>query len=109
MAKTSVTKGKRGEQEVVRIARTFNLEARRTSPLQAGNSPSSDVTIGGAHYLHIEVKRDERLSVDAMVRQAVKDADGRQPCVFWRRNRTGWRADVPMDLFFALLAQDVNR
>lgn len=109
MASTSVTKGKQGEREVVRIARTFGLDARRTAPLQAGRQGSADVTIEQAPHVHVEVKRDERLSVDAMVRQAVRDAapEG-QPCVIWRRNRGGWRADVPLDFFFHLLAKAVR-
>lgn len=98
-------KGRRGEQEVVKLTETYGLRARRDAPLQAGRAGGADVTILAHPALHIEVKRDEKMSVDAMVRQAEADAKGGTPIVFWRRNRRGWRADVPLTLFLELLSK----
>jgi hypothetical protein len=50
------------------------------------------------------VKRDERMSVDAMVRQAEADApEGHTPVVAWRRNNRPWSAVVPLPFLLELL------
>lgn len=104
-------KGRVGEREVVRLARACGLEADRLAPLQAGRVPGApDVALRAWPELHVEVKRDERMSVDAMVRQSERDAaafDGPAsvPVVAWRRNRQRWRADVPLEWLLRLLAE----
>jgi hypothetical protein len=104
MAKRSTEKGRRGEQECVRIAKSFGLDAHRSAQLQAGRLPgASDVEIVEAASCHHEVKRDEKMSVDKMVAQATRDANGRRPVVLWRRNNEPWRADIPMEAYFNLL------
>lgn len=105
-------KGKRGELEVVAHAVDAGLSARRTAPLQAAGhlAPSlayGDVLIAEFPHLHIEVKRDERMSVDAMVRQAEADApEGSTPIVAYRRNNGSWRAVVPLSAWLELLANE---
>ena len=94
-------KGKEGELEVVHLAEQYGFEAERTGNRQANRkSHSPDVKIQGRRDIYIEVKRDEKLGVDAMVRQARDGARGRTPIVIWRRNRGEWTAAVPMDVLF---------
>lgn len=98
-------KGKRGERDVVNLAKAHGLEARRTAPLQSARTNSAaDVQIDDFDHLHIEVKRDERMSVDAMCRQAEGDAPaGHTPVVAWRRNNGPWRVVVPLSEWLDLL------
>lgn len=108
-------KGATGEREFASVAREEGLDAERTAQLQAGrrSEGSPDVTIYDWAELHVEVKRDERLSVDRMVRQSVEDASkyrgaARVPLVAWRRNgsgRNGWRLDAPARWVLGLLAE----
>jgi hypothetical protein len=97
MAKASRDKGKAGEGEYARLAKSVGLAADRTASLQAGRVlGAADVALWDFPELHVEVKRDERMSVDAMVRQADAEAgEMKVPVVAWRRNRQQWRMDVP--------------
>ena len=104
MGKMSRTKGAAGEREVVKLAKLYGLEAERTAALQAGLTGHGDVTLTQHTDYHVEVKRDERLSVDAMLRQAYKDADGKVPVLAYRRNKQSWNAVVPLADFFRLLS-----
>jgi Holliday junction resolvase len=110
MGKTSRTKGAAGELEVVHMAVEYGIPAMRTAALQAGQSGFPDVTLVGHEHWHMEVKRDERMSVDAMVRQAIEDCSVmHDPVVAWRRNQlginhgVGWWAAVPLPVFFELI------
>jgi hypothetical protein len=106
MARMSREKGRRGEVEVVNLAKAHGLDARRTSQLQCDVPWVADVSIRQLSEAHLEVKRDERMAVDAMVRQATAEAaTGKVPMVFWRRNGGKWRADVPLDWLFELIAK----
>lgn len=96
-------KGARGEREIVSFARKFGISAVRTAPLQAAGAEYGDVLFDDYRYLHIEVKRDERMSVDAMARQAKGDAGLRRPVVLWRRNKGDWYANVPLEHYLQLL------
>ena len=101
MGRMSRAKGSRGELEFARLARTYGFDCERTG---RDGRTSEDVThnIEGAH---LEIKRDERLSVDAMVRQAERDAQpGRVPVVAYRRNRQPWRVVVPAEEWLRLKA-----
>lgn len=116
MAKTSTVKGQRGEQGVAHLTKSYRLGAQRTAPLQAGQARASDVILDRFPGLPFEVKRDERISVDQMVRQAtaavtqipLEDGRAPAPCVAWRRNRGEWRADIPLRELFRLLAPVTN-
>lgn len=115
MGKASRDKGAAGEREFASVAREAGLEAERTAQLQAGRrvEGAPDVTVYTWPELHVEVKRDERMSVDRMVRQSVEDAaryrgEARIPIVAWRRNgsgRKGWRVDCPAEHYLGLLAE----
>lgn len=111
MSKTSVTKGKRGENEFARLLREERLTTRRTAPLQsARTNDAADVQIDEFPHLHVEVKRDERMSVDAMCRQAEEDAApvGHTPVVAWRRNNGPWRVVLPLSYWLELLEESLE-
>jgi len=106
VGKLSRNKGAEGEREVVRLATGFAVRAERTAQLQANpnGSEKSDVRFLDYPHLHIEVKRDNTKSVDAMVRQAMKDKHPTEEAVvIWRRDRAAWRVDISPELFFDLL------
>lgn len=87
----------------MRVFREGGIHADRTASLQAGLVGEADVRVDFPG-LHVEVKRDERMSVDAMVRQAEAEAPaGLTPVVCWRRNGGLWRADAPLPFFVSLL------
>jgi Holliday junction resolvase len=118
MGKLSRDKGAAGEREFASVAREAGLAAERTAQLQAGERAegSPDVSIYDCPDLHVEVKRDERMSVDRMVRQSVEDAakyrgGARVPLVAWRRNgsgRKGWRIDSPAAHYLGLLVENAR-
>lgn len=101
MGKPSRDKGSAGERELAKLIRSHGFDCERTG---RNGRTSEDVThsIPG---IHVECKRDERLSVDAMVRQAERDAaDGLVPVVIFRRNRQPWRVVVDANEYLRLLA-----
>lgn len=57
MARLEKEKGKRGEREVVKLLKEAGFEARRTAPLQAGESSSGDPDVMLDGKFRIEVKR----------------------------------------------------
>ena len=102
VGKASRDKGATGEREFARLAYSHGVEAVRTAGLQAGRFACfrvvGDVTLSDHPQFHLEVKRDERMSVDAMVRQAERDCpEGSVPVVAYRRNRQPWRVVLPAD------------
>lgn len=104
----SRTKGACYERELAREAREAGVPADRTAQLQAHGARiegAPDVTLYDWPELHVEAKRDERLSVDAMVRQADDEAEGKVPVVVYRRSRQPSRAVVRWDWLLGLLAE----
>jgi hypothetical protein len=61
------------------------------------------VTLTAFPDYHVEVKRDERMSVDAMLRQAQRDCGKRIPVLAWRRNRGKWMVAMPLEHFLNLI------
>lgn len=110
MAKSQRDKGAAGEREVVRIANDRGIAAARTAPMQAF-SPGDygDVEFGAYPKFHVEVKRDEKMSVDRMCAQAEAAAgDKKVPVVVWRRNckpgeHPRWRVTMPYEDFLRMV------
>lgn len=86
-------KGKRGERELAKqLNALFGVECRRGQQY-AGTAGDADVI--GLPGVHLECKREERLSVYEAMEQAVSDAKGSDvPLVCWRRNGEEWLAIV---------------
>lgn len=88
MSKMSRNKGKRGERE---FAGQWNLLMPGTlkrGVQYSGGEDSPDVC--GVSGLHFEVKRVERLMLDAAYKQAVDDCGENVPIVAHRKNRGNW-------------------
>lgn len=105
MGKLSRTKGAAGEREVVRLFKDAGFTAQRTAPLQAAQGATdADVLVSEVPGLHIEVKRDEKKSVDSMLNQTQAEAGDKLPLLAYRRNGTRqWNAVVPLDHYAKLL------
>ncbi len=99
----SGSKGKRGEREIVRLARQHGLQAERTWSLAQSSNPVErrcDVLIhcGNGEGLPVQVKlRQDGLSPLYEALDGVKVA-------FVRSNRRGWLAVLRADDFLKLLA-----
>lgn len=49
-------------------------------------------------YIHIEVKRVEKLNIDDAMEQAKRDAkEGQLPVVFHRKNNRKWKVTMELD------------
>jgi Holliday junction resolvase len=103
VGRLSREKGARGEREVAAIYREHGFDAWREAPLQAGGR-GADVGLN-VPGLHIEVKRDEKLSIWKALDQVCRDAPaGAIRAVHFRRNRSGWNVALPLEDFLKLLS-----
>lgn len=99
MGKTSREKGKRGEREVANLLRSYGYDAHRGVQYKGGKD-SPDVV--GLPYVHIEVKRTERLDLYGALAQSIADAGGDMPIVIHRKNDCQWVVIQPFDDWIAL-------
>ena len=91
----SRTKGKRGELEAAHIFKKHGYDARRGQQF-AGINGDADVV--GLPYIHLEIKRVEKLNVDDALQQSIRDArDAEIPVVMHRKNRTEWKITMLFD------------
>lgn len=89
----SRNKGKRGELEIAHLFGT-----RRTGLMQSQQG-ATEADVEHDRY-HLEVKRQERIQIEAWCRQAEEDCpEGKIPVVVWRRNREPWRVTLLLDDF----------
>ena len=97
MGRKSLTKGKVGEREVAsELRRLFGVDARRGRQY-SGGSDSPDV-VADIPGIHLEVKRCERLSLYAAMRQSAGDAGTEKvPVVLHRQNREEWLVVVRLN------------
>jgi len=87
MGKLSRDKGKVGEREVAALLREFGFDGKRGVQYQGGRD-SADVT--GLPGFHIEVKRTEKLNLEAAMAQAREDCGANVPVVFHRKSKNDW-------------------
>ena len=89
MSKGQQRKGADGERELSAILNACGYQTERGGSETFGTVPD----IVGLPGIHIECKRQEKLSIVDAMRQAVRDSekfrDG-MPTVFHRRNRQAW-------------------
>lgn len=104
MSASQRLKGASGEREVVQILHRHGWGfAERTSNGREQNG-RGDISHGPAGC-HIEVKRQEKLSVPAAMDQAIRDADRLDvPIIVHRPSRHVWMATLPLEDFLPLLA-----
>ena len=96
--KNGRNKGKVGEREFAAFLREQGFGARRGQQF-AGSAESPDVVCDGLPWLHIEVKRVEKLNLlDACV-QAEGDCGGKRWIVAHRRNHGPWLVTLRAEVF----------
>lgn len=98
------SKGRAGEQEVVRIMKAEGYAAERGWQSRGGGEDNADVN--GVPGVHIEVKRTERFEPYHWLAQAQRDAGAEQlPVVLHRRNKQPWMAILPLEFFLQLIKE----
>lgn len=92
-------KGKRGEREFASLCREEGYDVRRGQ--QFNGIEGKDVV--GLPYIHVEVKRVERLNIYDAMEQSVRDAkEGEIPIVAHRKNRFPWLITMRAEDWFEL-------
>ena len=93
----SKRKGANGERELVNILKSYGFDCRR-SQQYCGYADGSLADVIGLDGIHIEVKRVERINIDACMEQAVRDCkDGEIPTVWHRRNNKPWYVTMRLE------------
>lgn len=97
----SKRKGKEGELEVAHKMQEYGLDARRG---QQFSGLQGDADVVGVPYLHLEVKRTNKLSLDKAMEQSVRDAkaSGDIPTVVHRKDRQEWRITLSLEDFMPM-------
>ena len=103
MAKKKINskrKGNNGELEVAHEFQDNGFDARRG---QQYSGLQGDADVVGVPYLHIEVKRTNRLQLDKAMEQSVRDArEGEIPTVVHRKDRQDWRITLALKDFIPM-------
>lgn len=99
----SKQKGKRGELEIAHFFQKHGYDARR-SQQYAGINNDADVV--GVPGIHLEIKRTEKLHLQAAMEQSISEARAdEKPVVMHKKNHTKWLVTMPliewMDLYQA--------
>lgn len=110
MANKSKQKGRRGENEFIKLLEENGYSGAyrgQVSKFTSGKT-AGDVECPELKEFHFEVKNQERLNIWAALKQAEEDAGarGKTPLVIFKRNRSGWKVAMDADLFFSLIRED---
>ena len=92
-------KGCVGERQMAQeIERVMGWTANRTAQ-HCGDAGDSDISIHQLPQVFAEVKRVEKLNVQAAMDKAAEQAEaaGKIPVLFHRRNRTPWLVTLKLD------------
>jgi Holliday junction resolvase len=98
----SRNKGKVGEREFASRLCEEGFDARRGQQF-SGGVDSPDVVCAALSWLHVEVKRVQRLNLADACAQAEGDCGGKPWIVAHRRNHAPWCITMRAELFFDLL------
>ena len=91
----SRNKGKRGELEAAHLLKKYGYDARRGQQFCGANG---DADVVGLPYIHLEIKRVEKLNIDEALSQSIRDAkDDEIPVVMHRKNRTEWKITMRLE------------
>lgn len=99
MSKAQREKGKRGEREFASKCREYGYSEVKRGQQYSGIG-GADVV--GLPHIHVEVKRQENVSLEAALRQARDDAKSKPAIVAHRKNRGRWRITMDIDDFFTM-------
>ena len=95
-------KGAVGEREIAKYLRDHGFTEARRGQQFKGGADSPDVV--GLTGFHIEVKRVERLDLNAAMDQSIHDCgDGEKPIVVHRRNNDYWKVTMRLDDFMEVI------
>ncbi len=95
MGKSSQTKGAAGERELAAILRQYGYDIQRGG-FVFGEVPD----LVGLPGIHIEVKRVEKLNLDAAFDQSSRDSEKFRdgfPTVIFRKNRKPWMVVMKLE------------
>ena len=96
-------KGAVGEREIAKYLRDHGYTGKRGQQYK-GCADSPDVE--GLPGFHIEVKRVERLDLQAAMEQSIRDAGSDTPIVVHRRNNDYWKVTMRLDDFMRLIRKE---
>lgn len=101
MGRYSTVKGRNGEKEVQRFFKEHGYNLERGGTRSYGERPD----LFGLPFIHLEVKRCERVEMPKWLAQARRDAlrfkDG-CPVVIHRRSNEDWFATMPLSAWIKL-------
>ena len=109
MAVNSKQKGARFERSLASKFREYGYDARRTAQYCGNTGDAADVTGLEEFDIHIEVKRQERISIMDWMRQAIRDCKGRNPLVIFRQNNGEWYCVMRFQFFLDILKKLLRR
>lgn len=103
MGRASRSKGARGELEIVALLQDNGWTRARRTHDGRDQALRGDIA-NGPQGVHIEVKRQERLSVPAALAQIERDAAPLDlPVLIHRPSRCDWMATIPLSELLPLL------
>ena len=108
MSSRSKNKGSGGERELADILRKRGYPVYRTYASGAGREKGDlgNFRVNDDFLFHVEVKRQERISLQSWWNQAEKDCPPEaEPLVVFRRNREPWRVCLELEVFLDLLEE----
>ena len=95
-------KGAVGEREIAKYLREHGFAEARRGQQFKGGADSPDVV--GLTGFHIEVKRVERLDLNAAMEQSIRDCgENETPIVVHRRNNDYWKVTMRLDDFMEVI------
>lgn len=94
----SKQKGARGEREFASLCRSEGYDARRGQ--QYSGVEGDDVV--GLPFIHVEVKRVQRLNIDDAMLQSIRDSNDEIPIVAHRKNNCDWLITMRAEDWFRL-------
>lgn len=95
-------KGAVGEREIAKYLREHGFTEARRGQQFKGGADSPDVV--GLTGFHIEVKRVERLDLNAAMDQSIRDCgENETPIVVHRRNNDYWKVTMRLDDFMEVI------
>ena len=95
-------KGAVGEREIAKYLRDHGFTEARRGQQFKGGADSPDVV--GLTGFHVEVKRVERLDLNAAMEQSIRDsAPNEKPIVVHRRNNDYWKVTMRLDDFMEVV------
>ena len=95
-------KGAVGEREIAKYLREHGFNEARRGQQFKGGADSPDVV--GLTGFHIEVKRVERLDLNAAMEQSIRDCrENETPIVVHRRNNDYWKVTMRLDDFMEVI------